>query len=593
MKKYEDKVSPYPTLAHAIAEHVQRDPNAIAFELLQNADSRSQLTYGALNEQALKIAAFLRSKVQKGSRVLLPTNNELSFQATMLGCMYAGCISVPVPVPRIKPKLPDLGLGRFLAIINQCKAAMVLIDEDHMKMFDALAPHVRSFFGATLIESCQGAMRLAADASFQLELPEPDQVAFLQYTSGSTSQPKGVMLTHRCIVNNQRSIQANYGLSSENTIVSWLPLYHDMGLASGFFMSAYLGTKSVLMPPLLFVTNPYRWLEEIGKYACAVSGAPNFAYAHCVDRITDSQLASLNLNSWKVAFCGAEPIRPETVNAFCQKFQMTGFDRQSFFPSYGLAEATLFVSSKRAGELPQQRTFCQTTLSTHEAKVADSTFDGKTVTLTSCGHTGQGISVAILDPASHAVLADGQIGEVAVSSDSAGIGYWDDSESTDRTFNHVISLAGDDRQFFLTGDLGFVLEGELFVSGRMKELIIVSGVNYYPQDLEFTAQLQHDAFRNCKASAFAIDEDKNLNLVMVMEAAASRMPVDHHQLASQIRQAVRLEHQLCMGEIIFVAPGKIPKTTSGKVQRTKCRELYQQNHFGKRPVNDLVEMGQQ
>lgn len=567
--------SPFPTIAHAATYHAEQQPDAMAFELVLKEDQRTQLSYGELHQQAIRLADYLQKHHKKGDRVLLPSNNELSFHVAFLGCMYAGCIAVPVQIPRPKPNLPDMGLGRFISIIQDCNPTIALIDDIYVSLLEKYGDGIKFVFKDTPIKSIQQILTNHQPSDQRLRLPEADELAFLQYTSGSTSNPKGVMLTHANIVANQRSIDSCYQLQHDTTIITWLPTYHDMGLCSGFFMPVYKGCPAIIMQPLAFIAKPVNWLQEISRHKSVVSGGPNFAFSHCIDRVPDSELERLDLSEWKLAFCGAEPIRPETIKGFSEKFSQAGFNLATFCPSYGLAEATLYVSAKNADEKPLINDFCADSISNHSVIPLDQSKSEKAVSLVSCGRPGK--SVQIVDPDTLTPLPNGKIGEIAVASNSNGSGYWNNPEASTQTFN--VKLKGiEDQAFMLTGDFGFIHEQELYVSGRIKEIIIINGVNHYPQDIEYTAQQQHNAFNNYKAAAFSLNNDNN-QVILILEAQAQFQANEAEQLIHKIKQSVRLEHQILISEVLLVSPGSIPRTSSGKVQRTLCAKLYRKQHF--------------
>jgi acyl-CoA synthetase (AMP-forming)/AMP-acid ligase II len=570
----------YDSLVHAVLAHEQERPNDIAVEFVTGRSQGELITYQQLSVQAKKVAAYLNEHSQRGDRILIPTNNESSFYAAFLGCLFAGRIAVPVQVPRPKVNLPDLGLGRCLSVIKDAGVPLILIDDYYRDLLCKAGIDIESYLRGVRLCSIQGIVENTPyHAGIEEYLPDTESLAFLQYTSGSTAAPKGVMLTHRCIVENQRSMHRCYNISSTATLVSWLPLFHDMGLCTGLFMPLYLGVKAVMLEPLSFIAQPQVWLDTIAAYQQVVSGGPNFAFSHCVSRVSDAVLETLDLSGWDIAFCGAEPINPDTVDDFFAKFSKTGVRREAFFPSYGLAEATLFVSAKKAGELAVVEHFKSAKLGQHLAELATSE-DGKktsvekTTRLMSCGCPNEGIKVEIVDPETRVPLREGCVGEIAVHSQSMGVGYWNNPEASADTFGQRV--IGREQPYFLTGDYGFINNGQLYVSGRRKEVIILNGVNHYPQDVELTAQQQNSAFLQYKAAAFMTPDNR---LIVVLEAKPDALPDNELALAQTIKQAIRAEHQVIADEVCFVSPGTIPRTTSGKVQRMRCMALYAKGVF--------------
>lgn len=580
----------YTTIVHAAASHARETPDKIAFEHIIDPMRKKSITFLELHQQALSIAKFLRLTAQKGDRILLPTNNDLSFQSAFLACLYAGCVAVPIQIPRHKRNHPDMGLARHISVIRDADIKITLLDAAYVETLKKYQGSIDDVFPGTRVKPIQDILACVEEHSDLDTLPEPSKLAFLQYTSGSTSDPKGVMLTHECIVENQNSMKNCYQLSEENTFVSWLPVYHDMGLCTGLFMPLYLGVKAVMMTPQTFIAKPSLWIREISQHKNVVSGGPNFAYLHCTHRVSEQELQAIDLRQWTIAFCGAEPIRPETITQFIDKFSIAGFHKSAFFPSYGLAEATLFVSAKTAHEDPIVRSFCTNSIRSNIAKLQIS--DIKNITnLMSCGRPGNDIQVAIVNPETLAPLRDGEIGEIAVHSKSSGIGYWNNNKETNRTFHRVLNGAGKDK-YLLTGDLGFILDRELYISGRRKEIIIQNGVNHYPQDIEYTAQMIDPELGKYKAAAFPIRDNCN-SLILVLEVRSSNLLKNSDDLIRRIMQSVRLEHQLIIDSVIFVSPGAIPRTSSGKVQRKLCETLYQQGHFQQLLATKLLSQANQ
>ncbi|MCG8673525.1 MAG: fatty acyl-AMP ligase [Pseudomonadales bacterium] len=567
----------HPTIAHALKDNAQSQPAETALEIVSGTGTRSTITYHELYVQAAKVADYLFAHTAQGDRVLLPTNNEMAFYSAFLGCMLSKRIAVPIQVPRPRPNLPDLGLGRFASVMRDGDIKLVLIDENFILLLEKNKEHTHQYLNGANLISVQSILReKAIESTEDRELPSPDDIAFLQYTSGSTAAPKGVILTHKCIVANQRSMVECYQFSSNSTFVSWLPLFHDMGLSCGLFMPIFLGKKAIIFSPLSFIAKPEIWLKEIVNHSDVVSGGPNFSYTHCVNRISDDIIKSLDLSQWKVMFCGAEPINPSAIDVFFEKFKATGITEEAFFPSYGLAEATLFVSAKSAGENPLVTEFDGVLLGKNLAKIPSENGSSKSTRLMSCGRPDRDIDVKIVDPETLTPLPEGSIGEIAVNSQSMGIGYWKNEKESEKTFNKII-LSGSELKYFLTGDYGFLFEGELYISGRRKEVIIVNGVNHYPQDIELTAQQQHEAFERHKAAAFTVGE--NQNLILALEARENKLPENTEDLEVAIKQSIRAAHQIIVDEITISNPGTIPRTSSGKVQRINCAKLYSEGFF--------------
>lgn len=566
------------TLVEALECQVVMRPDAPAFEVIDPRGRSACMTFASLRADAGAVASWLARHTEPGDRVLLPTANERAFIVAFVACAMAGCVAVPIQVPRIKPRLPDLGLGRFLAVIEDCGARHTLIDEAALQTLKAASGDA----GAIARFSAVAVQDLLATPVDEVLLadrrPSPESLALLQYTSGSTSRPKGVMLTHHALMENQRMIQSAYGITPGSVLVSWLPLYHDMGLCNGLLQGIATGTLTVVMPPLLFITQPLLWLQQISRFRHVVSGAPNFAYAHCRARIPADVLAALDLSGWQVAFCGAEPIHPETLEQFAAHFAACGFDPSAFCPSYGLAEATLFVSAARGVRC---RAFSAPALARGVARPAIG--DEAVACLVSCGQPSGNARVCIVEPETGRPVDEGVIGEIMVSTSSAGTGYWHQPDASAETFGrHVDGHEG--RHFFRTGDLGFLHDGELHVAGRVKELIIVNGVNVYPQDIEYCAQQVNPLLQTFKAAAFGVQEDGGESIVLLLEVPGDLGGEIESGLRMAVMARIRQELDVVLARVVLVPPGSIPRTSSGKVQRVMCRRLFQEGRFTSAPT---------
>lgn len=547
-------------------------------EFVDSHGERTFLSYKELLDQTGRIATWLRRTTNPGDRILLPTNNTLSFHPAMLGCLMADRIAIPVQVPVPKTKLKDLGLGRFNAIIEDSQPARVLLDELN---FNAMQRHLpilnKTAFKDIPLDSIQEILA-STGPDDAWDNTDPEHIAFLQYTSGSTSRPRGVIIRNHAIVANQRDIQITYGVSEGCTIVSWLPLYHDMGLCTGLFLPIYTGCPGLLMAPMTFISRPYTWLREIMNHPRAFSAAPNFAYAHCARRVPDEDLNGLDLSTWHSAVCGAEPIIARDIEAFFKRFAPAGFKPEIFCPSFGLAEATLMVSGFHPGRKTRIPRFSAQALGEHRVALATSPDDS--ARLVGCGLAAPGVNLRIVDPATHKHVPPGVVGEIAIDSESNGDGYWNNEAASAATFGHDLDENGHSR-YFLTGDLGFLYEDELFVSGRRKDLIIVSGTNYYPQDIEQEAQQQHPDLLLYRAAAFEGSHEIPGQVVLLIEAPRRLIAEQADSLRADIIKAVRSSQNLTLSDVILVNVGSIPKTSSGKVQRQRCAQLYRSGHFSR------------
>ncbi|MFI0897339.1 fatty acyl-AMP ligase [Streptomyces sp. NPDC020983] len=545
--------------------HAAERPEEEAYVFLpgNSPDAAAQrLTYAQLDAEARRIASWLQSRGAAGGQVLLLYPSGLEFVKAFVGCLYAGSVAVPAPLPGENNQA-----ARLTGILRDAEVRAVLTGS-------ADEPDVSAWLrasGATGIEvlasddPAQGAA-----GEWTRPLLTGDSLAFLQYTSGSTSEPKGVMVSHGNLLANELAISHSLGTGEGVRMGCWLPAYHDMGLIGHILHSLYAGGSTVLMAPVTFLMRPVRWLQMIGDHGVAVSGSPNFGYDLCLRRITDEQLATLDLSSWRHACNGAEPIRAETVRAFTERFAPAGFRPESFFPCYGMAETTLLVSGTPAGRSPVLRTVDAAAL--EQGRLAGAAPDAGTRTLVSSGVVDPAdYSVKIVDPDACTEQPDGQVGEIWVKGASVSSGYWKRPDVNARIFDAgIVSAAGTDTGWLRTGDFGVLEAGELYVTGRLKEMILINGRNIYPHDVERAVQALHPAFRGGAGAAFSVDGgEEHLVLVQEFRRAAAQDPAG---LCAQIRAHVRSEFQASCS-VVLVRPATVRKTTSGKIQRTLMRAL--------------------
>lgn len=532
--------------------------------LVDGENEQVHLTYKELDRQARAIGAWLESQDLAGERALLLYPPGLEFIAAFFGCLYGGVIAVPVYPPR-----RNRSLKRIQAIADDADAKVALTTDvvlnRVMPIIDE-TPHLKNL---TWLATCQ----VPEGLENQWDMPDVhgDTLAFLQYTSGSTGTPKGVVLSHANLVHNSALIAHSFEHARSCKGVFWLPSYHDMGLIGGILQPLYVGRPNILMSPMSFLQKPYRWLSAISRFKGTTSGGPNFAYELCVRKITPEQRKTLDLSHWRVAFNGAEPVRADTIDAFCEAFEPCGFRRDAFYPCFGLAEATLIVSGGFATEPPVIKSFNSSALTKGEVIEVDAS-DESARTMVGCGHNLPDQKIVIADPDTFTVCPPGRVGEIWVYGPSMAQGYWQEPEATKATFKARLKDTGEG-PFMRTGDLGFMLDGELFVTGRVKDLIIVHGVNHYPQDIERTVQLSHPRLRPDSGAAFTVEVDGKEQLVVVQEIERHK----HGDLAAVfdvIRRAVSAEHELAPDVIILIKAGSIPKTSSGKIQRHACRAAY-------------------
>ncbi|HYL98421.1 MAG TPA: AMP-binding protein, partial [Blastocatellia bacterium] len=460
------------------------------------------------------------------------------------------------------------GFLRFEAVAEDCQPAAILTTSPVLAAAERLSSDIECLKSVRWLR-IDSAAGQHAESWGRPEL-NPDSVGFLQYTSGSTAMPKGVVVTHGNLLYNSAYINAGFEHSSESVGLTWLPHFHDMGLIDGIIQPLYMRFPCYLMPPLAFLQNPSKWLEAIGLYKVTHTGGPNFAYDLCVRKITAEQKKSLDLSSWSVAYNGAEPVRAETLEAFAAAFRDCGFREDAFYPAYGMAEATLKVTGGRRG---RGAIFCQINTSALERdSVVEENADG-TRKLVGSGQASMGTRVIIVDPVSKTKRLANRVGEVWVAGPGIAQGYWKKSQETIDTFQAHLADTGEG-PFLRTGDLGFLRHGQLFVTGRLKDLIIVRGLNHYPQDIELTVQKSHPALRPGGGAVFSVERTSGEQLVILQEVDGRKLG-NFETVIDTIRQAVTDEHEISPYAVVLVKTGAIPKTTSGKTQRRAAREMYE------------------
>lgn len=560
-------------------------------------DRPNCLTFAELDHRARAIAARLQATAAPGQRALLLYPPGLEYIEAFFGCLYGGIIAVPAYPPSRQY------LARLRAVIADAAPSLIMTTAE-------LAAKFRDSFIGRAINTASGSASyqwlatdtLASDGAQGWQPPAltPDDLAFLQYTSGSTGNPKGVMVSHSNLLANQAAIKRHFGHTEASTVAGWLPLYHDMGLIGNILQPLYLGSSAVLMSPLAFLAKPARWLKAISIYQAATSGGPNFAYDLCVRKISAEQKRDLDLSAWTLAFNGAEPVRAATMERFAQAFADSGFRRESFFPCYGLAEATLFVAGTQlqatGSMLPHK--------SGVEPKAK---FNGK-VRPVSCGFAAADHDIRIVHSETGEPCKESEIGEIWVSGPSVAQGYWNRPEESENTFRArlqaslPLSGAGLGKEsnshgfglqssvpFLRTGDLGFITDGQLYITGRIKDLIIIRGRNYYPQDIEQTLTERLEALRPDCCAAFGVTLEGEESVVVVAEVTRdARRRKAFEPIIAAMHQLLAEEWELAAIDLVLVPPGAVPKTSSGKLRRSACKQAYEN---GDLPV--LARAGEQ
>lgn len=559
------------TLVDCLRYRALQGETQVAFRFLSDGETDcATISYGELFRRAQVIAAGLQQWGCFGQRVLLVFDSGVEFIEALWGCILAGATAVPVVPPeamRLSRTLP-----RFLAITADALPTAAVFASA------SASEAVRQ----SLISTCSNCRLIAWEdlssgdgARWRPPPIEDDSPAILQYTSGSTGTPRGVLLSHGNVVSSLRAMCREDVPDAVG--VTWLPPHHDFGLIGGMLLPVYAGRQTVFMPPAAFVQRPVRWLAAISKYRGTTSGAPNFAYEVCTRKIRDRDLQGIDLSSWRIAVVGAEPVRSEVLSRFADRFAAVGFRRNAFMPAYGLAEAVLNVTSGRWFEPPVERNFSRRELTAGRVcEAAAGTPDARL--LVGCGRPWPGHQVVVVDPQSLRRCPNGMVGEIWVRSPNVAIGYWNRPQETRSTFDARTSEG--DGPFLRTGDLGFFYDGELFVAGRIKEAIIIRGRNYDPSDLEAAVVRSHSALREGGGAAFAIEIDGQERVAIVHEVR--RGPgFDADEVIEAIRRALATEFFLAPGAVTLIPGGALPRTNSGKIARLVCREAFRE---GRLPV---------
>lgn len=555
------------TLIDVLEYGAQYKPDTLIYQFLTEAASQIQtLSYQGLAQKAKAIALTLKkSGVEKGERAILIYEPGLELIAAYFGCLYAGVIAVPV-----YPPLNVYLVEKLQRVIENSESRVLLTSSSIQKKLQQLK-FFKSMVHLPFIKNLAlkyGSKKLALtnwdlekltwittdniDLSFAkdwklLSISQND-LAFLQYTSGSTAHPKGVMISHGNLLDNLSILHRVCRVNKESVGMNWLPPYHDMGLIGTILLPFFVGFKSILMPPLIFLRNPKKWLQAITDYQATIMAAPNFAYDYCVKKISDEDKKNLDLASWKVAINGAEPIHVQSLENFYQSFKQCGFRKEAFMPSYGLAEATLYVSGASYFQGYKE-------------------FNYGKKRIVSCGQPSQ--QVIIVNPDSNEVCEEHKEGEIWIKGPSVAKGYWGLPEETKKTFHA-------NQDYLRTGDLGFLYQGELFVTGRIKDLIIIHGKNYYPQDFELTAEQCHSQLRKGAVAAFSIAEENEEQCVIVAEINSAK---NYKEIAALIAERIWMVYECPVAHIIFISPRELPKTTSGKLRRKYTKELFESNQL--------------
>lgn len=559
------------TLVDVLRDRATSLRDKVAFRFVREAEGPvEQRTYRELFERASAIAAELQTRAASGDRVLMVYPPGLEFVEAFFGCMLAGVVAVPTAAPgRRRPGAP------LAAIRAASSPKLVLTSSTFVDEIDWREALGRSSRELPRLSTDQ----VSTDRQRDWRKPslEAEDIAFLQYTSGSTSSPKGVMLTHANLLANSALIQQGFGTNTESRGVFWLPLYHDMGLIGGVLQPLFCGGTSTLLAAAAFLQRPALWLEEISRMRATISGAPDFAYDLCARRITADERRHLDLSSWQVAFTGAERVRVPTLERFAEAFGPCGFRAESFFPCYGLAEATLMVSGGPRGRRPTVLHVSASSLAEHKVdEVAPE--DPASRALSSCGVCLTGQQVLVVDPDSRRLCDAQSVGEIWVAGPSVAQGYFENPARTAESFGGYLADSGAG-PYLRTGDLGFIRDGQLYVTGRLKDLLIIRGRNFYPDDIEQSVLGAHPALRLGCCVAIAVDDGEVERLVIVQEVEPRSRGIDTAAALQAIHRAVTAQHEVEVDTIVLVKAGEIPRTSSGKPRRSACRDRHLANEM--------------
>lgn len=554
------------TIIDLLRRHAASRGDETSFVFLSNGEAeQGRISFLDLQRRAEAVASELAARSHQ--RVVLMLQPGLDFIATFFGCLAAGIVAVPIYPPKRAEEC-----AHSLRIAQTAGASLVITDRTTQDSLVRFGASWTSELPIVRFDWLDAPDEVGARAElFRPHPTGPDDIAFLQFTSGSTGDPKGVIVTHANIVSNEEAIQLAFQHDDRTTVLGWLPFYHDMGLLGNIMQPVYLGRPCILMPPAAFVQKPIRWIKAMSRYRATTSGGPNFAYDLCIKSIADNDLerfADLDLSHWTVAFSGAEPVRAETLERFAEKFGPYGFSEKAFFPCYGMAETTLMLTAIERPRAPLIVSLDAGSLS--EGNAVDATV-GKVARIVSCGRTWGPHDVIVVDPRSGKRLPDDAVGEVWASGPSIASGYWNQPAATREQFQAVhADFPG--KHFLRTGDLGFLRQGELYLTGRMKTLLIINGRNYYPSDIEATVARLHPAFR--PQTAVFSEDDMQSHIVLVQEVYKHlSKSLDVDSTIKLVQRAVLASHGIKLDEVVLTT-SRIPVTTSGKVRRGACQQAW-------------------
>lgn len=568
----------FSNMAEVLMKQATKYGEKKAYVYLINGEEDHYITYQELDFKARIIASYLQKNgIQPGDRALLVFPSGLDFIYTFFGCLYAKVIAVPAYPP-------NRHVDRLQSIAQDSKPKVVMTTSKIAKGMKTRLKSVAEF--SSIPWALADEIVLQYSDEYQPVKIDQQDIAFLQYTSGSTGNPKGVILSHNNLLFNVHILYTGSRGQDTWKIVTWLPMYHDMGMIGMVLLPLYMGATCYMMSPVEFLQKPYLWLKAISQYRAEYSGAPNFAYDLCISRISDKLVKTLDLSNWKIAFSGAEPVRYHTVVQFIEKFSACHFQPQAFYPTFGLAEATLMVTGGDIEDLPFYHAVDAEALK--EGRAITATDESKEVLhFVGCGQPWFDTEVRIVNPETKEECAEGEVGEIWVKGSTVAQGYWEKPQETQETF-HAYIKNSKEGPFLRTGDLGYFYQDHLFIPGRLKEVIIIRGKNHYPSDIEYTVESSHPALMKNASAAFSIEMKGEERLVVVAEVARNYYPahrppdliregmhsLDKKEVTRAVRQKVAEHHEVQVFDLVLIPQGHMMKTSSGKIQRRAMRQAY-------------------
>lgn len=558
---------PAKNMVELLQKHAEATPDKVVYIFLEDGiNEKDSITYAGMVQKSKAIAATLLRNGKKGDRVLLLFPTGIDFITAFYACFFAGMTAVPTYPPK-RNKANE----RFRSIVEDSNPSFIISTSDirdNLNKYDMLA-------GLPKIQEILIYNDIPVERAQEWDDPciQADDIALLQYTSGSTGTPNGVMVSHGNLINNSEFINQSFGFDDQSVGVNWLPNFHDMGLIGCLIQAAYIRGSNVIIPPLAFLKNPTNWFKAITKYHATTGGGPNFAFDYCLEKVAEDELSEIDLSSLRTMYCGAEPIQEKTLVRFSQKFSNVNFKASQFFPVYGMAEVVLIATG---GDYQSEPTyFSIDTRSLEENKVVPAPSGKGSRKLTACGYPWLGMSTVIVNPETRIPAPVGNVGEIWVKGPSVAHGYWNDPESTKKTFKAFIADTKDG-PWLRTGDLGFIHEGQLFISGRKKDLIIIRGSNFFPNDIEQSVENCHQALRQNAGTAFSVDIEGQERLILLAEVERTHMrELAEEEVFEAIRNSVFEEHGIQPHAITLIRTGSAIKTSSGKIRRFAMKKAWQ------------------